>query len=107
MRPKHTRHDQNHKALARTLTCLGFIVIDVADLPGDPKAHPLDLFVLDPIHRRWVQVEVKVTRKSSLTPYEREYMSRFASGEPVIIATCVEDVIEYFQTYCRKPQAVV
>lgn len=92
-RPRHTKKDGNHTEIVRELREAGYIVIDVADLPGDPEHNPLDLFVAHPLDAPimvaynawqimnkakgspgWVQVEIKPHWGSRLTPNERAYL---------------------------------
>ena len=102
-RPKRTRKDANHAEIRQRLRSDGFTVIDVADLPGDPRHNPLDLFVIrqtssPPVIvatsaegvRRWfdahpytmvVQVEVKPDYGAPLTKDEEAYFE--ALGVPV------------------------
>lgn len=102
-RPKHTVKDANHAEIRQGLRDDGYTVIDVADLPGDPRYNPLDLFVIrktlsPPVIvatsadgvRRWfenhpyaavVQVEVKPAHNAEMTDDEIAYFE--AIGAPV------------------------
>jgi hypothetical protein len=95
-RPKRTRKDSNHAELRDDLRGDGYTVIDVADLPGDPRHNPLDLFVMRPrenppvivatsaagVRRwfaehpgeKWVQVEIKPAVDSRFTEDEEAYL---------------------------------
>lgn len=104
MRPKRTRKDSNHADVRDDLR-QDFIVLDVADLPGNKKHNPLDLIVLrkddPPIIvacsadgvRRWfdehpsadaVQVEVKPDYEAPFTVDEKEYLGRLGLWPPTI-----------------------
>lgn len=94
-RPRYTRKDKAHEPTRDDLRSDGYVVIDVADLPGHPRYNPLDLFVIRPVLlkpvivacsadgvKRWfaehpdqpiVQVEVKNDAFTPLTSNEEEY----------------------------------
>ena len=95
-RPKRTRKDDNHSAVRDTLRGEVYTVIDVADLPGQKRHNPLDLFVMRPgvepavivacsadgvrrwfeehPEQCWVQVEVKPRPGARLTEDEAAYL---------------------------------
>jgi hypothetical protein len=96
-RPKRTRKDDNHAEIVQDLRDDGFVVVDVADLPGDPTNNPLDVFVraaedapvivalsAEGVRRwfeehpgaGWVQVEIKTSVDAPFTDAEEEYLRR-------------------------------
>lgn len=100
-RPKHTKKDANQSGIVGVLRDLGFLVIDVSDLPGsdDPAiGHPLDLFVcglhLLTYRHEWLQVEVKQPG-GQLDARERAYFDYWPEI-PRIKAVCIEDVLRWF-----------
>ena len=106
-RPKHTGKDKNHAPIRNELRGDALIVIDVADLPGDPEHNPLDQFVLDPAQspipvivacsadgiRRWfaehpgqalVQVEIKPHAGARFTEDEKTYFRSLGLWPPKV-----------------------
>ena len=100
-RPKHTQKDSNHKPIVKELRKRGYVVIDVADLPGNEDHNPLDLFVAArdqaPVivaytaaqieqavwHAQggWVQVELKPDWRSEFTENEDKYLDQSTGRE--------------------------
>ena len=102
-RPHHTKKDANQAGIVRDLRDLGFLVIEVADLPGNDNpviGHPLDLFVgglritLDGDWYAWVQVEDKMPG-GELDDREQAYFDYWPSL-PIIKAECAEDILRWF-----------
>ena len=107
-RPKHTQKDENHLEVVRELREAGYIVVDVADLPGHSGHNPLDLLVLDPTTRmplpvivacsadgvrRWlaehpwqplVQVEIKPHAGARFTEDEKTYFRSLGLWPPEV-----------------------
>lgn len=105
-RPKRTLKDENHRPIVKALRAAGYVVIDVADLPGHPTHNPLDIFVMRtdvaaPIVValtaagviRWldehprcalVQVEIKVHAGSTFTDNETTYLKARGLWPPEI-----------------------
>jgi hypothetical protein len=104
-RPKRTPKDGNQGQIVKELRAAGCVVIDVADLPGDSKENPLDLFVLSPDRRTWVQVEIKVGLMADFKDHQIEYMRRLdvwppewrVNDVPVIVAYKAGDVLGFFK----------
>ena len=99
-RPKHTKKDSNHSQVVADLREEGCTVIDVSDLPGNEHANPLDLFVLSPSGKVWVQVEVKPSITAEFTDNELHYMARVNAGMPgvpVIMATNAHQILAWFE----------
>lgn len=72
-RPRRTLPDRNQAAEHAKLRRWGCAVIEVHNLPGDPKSNPLDAFVLSPCKRYWLQVEWKVGPSAPFRPSQIEY----------------------------------
>jgi hypothetical protein len=99
-RPKRPKPDANQRQVVEELRDDGYTVIETAALPGHPEHNPLDLFVLDPAKKVWLQVEVKVSHLEPFTDNERLYLEKYGiwptpynlvGGIPIVAAT---DVIE-------------
>lgn len=81
-RPRHTLKDANHPEMRGILRQVGCLTIDTADLPGHPRYNPLDMFVLGPSRRVWVEVEVKVGPDAPFTKDERAFLELVGAWPP-------------------------
>ena len=112
-RPKRTRPDANQKAEHAKLTGWGCVCYDMHNLPGDPKANPLDAFIFSPDKLRWLQVEWKVAPGSKFRPSQEAYFKSLGiwdlvqlwlepvvlyekTGIPVVVAWKAEQVMDVF-----------
>lgn len=100
-RPKRTRPDANQAQIVNELRHLGFDVDIICDLPGKydivvsgrKYSHNKDyLYINFPCS---VRVEIKMPGRT-LYPRELEYYEKQQHPGSYIVASCTEDVLEWF-----------
>jgi hypothetical protein len=121
----HAKPDTNQKQIVADLRDAGCRVINVSSLPGyqiemedtyevkegNRIEDPLDLFILSPCYRYWVQAEVKKNWHASFRPGQIAYFRSLGnwpperpSGVPVIAIYDAGDALNWFHRRCGCEQ---